>query len=150
MFTNLHLDETLKEMSKQVSIYCQYHNFDITRYDKYHKCFRTEQCNKWKLLIFLILESIWGRIDRLFQGNYSAMSHLYMCLHTSIYTGFQATSKTSIQKNLLFQFFLFNLFCCFANGFFYGLLNSKENIFFDALTPKNLEHQFNVFLSNIF
>ena len=41
--------------------------------------------------IFLILKFIIQHIDQLFQENYSAMSHLSMCLHTGIYLGFQAT-----------------------------------------------------------
>jgi len=38
-----------------------------------------------------MLEFIIRHIDQLFQENYSAMSHLSMCLHTGIYIGFQAT-----------------------------------------------------------
>jgi len=43
------------------------------------------------IYIFLILEFIIRNIDQLFQENYSAMSHLSMCLPTGIYIGFQAT-----------------------------------------------------------
>jgi len=68
----------------------QYNNFNITQYVKYQKCFRSKQCNKWTYLyyIFLILEFIIRNIDQLFQENYSAMSHLSMCLPTGIYIGF--------------------------------------------------------------
>lgn len=90
-----------------------------------------------------------GHIDRLFQGNYSAMSFIHVFTHRYLHW-FPSDAKLQYKKPTILVFSFSISFGFFANSFLYVLLSLKENIFFEARTPAKFINSINVFLLNKF